>query len=139
MGNGVKERSHCPATLSGFQCPCFYIDCCFTHTVHATVFKLVCVPDTAPSQERSLINFILFTPCTVHNQFTTLRPTKCTVLYLSYLYYNITLNIPTCFDPQVIIIREPTKAILHKTKLATFVHRKYYVQESNGSNVDNCL
>ena len=36
--------------------------------------------------------------------------------------YNITLNIRTCFDPQGIIIRSQTKAVLHKTKLATFVH-----------------
>jgi hypothetical protein len=34
-----------------------------------------------------------------HDKFTTLRPTKCTALFLRYLYYNITLNIATCFDP----------------------------------------
>jgi hypothetical protein len=29
-----------------------------------------------------------------------IQPTKCTLLFLRYLYYNITLNIPTFFDPQ---------------------------------------
>jgi hypothetical protein len=33
------------------------------------------------------LNFILFIPCTVDNQFGTLRPTKCTILFLRYLYY----------------------------------------------------
>jgi hypothetical protein len=42
--------------------------------------------------------FIIFIPCTFGNQFTALRPTKCTILSLKYLFYNITLNIPTCFD-----------------------------------------
>jgi hypothetical protein len=35
-----------------------------------------------------------------------IKPTKCTKMVLRYLYYNITLNIPTCFDPQRTIIRE---------------------------------
>ena len=39
------------------------------------------------------------------DQFTTLRPTKCTILFVTCLYY-ITLNIPTCFDLQGIIIGE---------------------------------
>ena len=43
-------------------------------------------------------------------QFGTLRPTKGAILFLRYLYYNITLNIPTCFDPQGLIIREPNQS-----------------------------
>jgi hypothetical protein len=31
------------------------------------------------------------------------KPTKCTESFLRYLYYNITLNIPTCFSPHGII------------------------------------
>jgi hypothetical protein len=41
-------------------------------------------------------------------QFATLRPTKGKILFPIYenLYYKITLNIPTSFDPQGIIIRK---------------------------------
>jgi hypothetical protein len=35
----------------------------------------------------------------VHCQLTTLSPIKCTVLFPGILYYNITLNTATCFDP----------------------------------------
>jgi hypothetical protein len=35
----------------------------------------------------------------------------------------------TCFDPQGVIIREPTKPILQKTKFATFVHSRHGVKE----------
>jgi hypothetical protein len=44
------------------------------------------------------VSFILFVPCTVGNQLTTLSPTKRTVLFADILYYNISLNSPTCFD-----------------------------------------
>jgi hypothetical protein len=52
------------------------------------------------------------------------QATKLTIFFLKYLYYNMALNIPTCFDPQGIIIREQTKAILQKkeNKLATFIN-----------------
>lgn len=33
------------------------------------------------------------------------KPAKCTELFLRYLCYNITLNIPTRFSPQRTIIR----------------------------------
>jgi hypothetical protein len=52
----------------------------------------------------------LFMPCTVDNQFTTLRPTKCAVLFLRYLYYNITLNVPTCLHPQGIVAWESNQS-----------------------------
>jgi len=32
-----------------------------------------------------------------------IQPTKCAILFIRYLYYNITLNISTCFDLQGII------------------------------------
>jgi hypothetical protein len=38
--------------------------------------------------------------------FRNTQPTKCTVLFLRQFHYNITPKIPTCFDPQWIIIRE---------------------------------
>ena len=47
--------------------------------------------------------------CELHPHLETVRtapPTKCTVLFLGYLCYSITLNVHTCFDPQGIIIRE---------------------------------
>ena len=41
------------------------------------------------------------------------KSTKCTVMFLRYLHYSITLNILTRFDPQGTIIRE-----LNKTNMA---------------------
>jgi len=35
------------------------------------------------------------------------KPTKRTFSFLRYLHYNITLDIPTCFDPQRTFIRRP--------------------------------
>jgi hypothetical protein len=63
-----------------------------------------------------------------NSQFATLRPTKCTLLFFRYLYYNVSYNIPTCFNNHGFITEEPTKAILHKTKLATFVHIRHGVK-----------
>jgi hypothetical protein len=40
------------------------------------------------------------------NQFTTLNQQNAQ-LFLRYVYYNITLSIPTYFDPQGTNIREP--------------------------------
>jgi len=48
--------------------------------------------------------------------------TKFAVLFLRYLCYNITLNIPTCFNSLGIIIREPNQGNTDETKLATFIH-----------------
>jgi hypothetical protein len=53
--------------------------------------------------------FIVFVPCTVDNQFRTLSPKKRTVLSLDILYYDITLDIATCFDTQWTIIRGPNQ------------------------------
>jgi len=38
------------------------------------------------------------------------QPIKCTVFFLGYLCYSITLNIPAYFDPQEITIRELNKS-----------------------------
>jgi len=38
------------------------------------------------------------------------QSTKFPDLFLRYLYYNITLNIPTCFGPQGTIMREPNQS-----------------------------
>ena len=47
--------------------------------------------------------------------------TKCTNLFLRYLYYNITINTPICFRPQGTIIRQSNQRNKHKTKLVSFV------------------
>ena len=39
-----------------------------------------------------------------------------------HLYYNITLNISTCFDPQVTILRELNQNKKHEKNLVTFIH-----------------
>jgi len=39
-----------------------------------------------------------------------------------YLYYNITLDIPTCFGPQRTFIRDKMKVIQHTNKSVTFVY-----------------
>jgi hypothetical protein len=48
------------------------------------------------------------------HQFTTpmhdIKPTKHTNLFLTHLYYNITMNIPTCFGPHDIMIRESNQS-----------------------------
>jgi len=47
---------------------------------------------------------IYIIPCIVNNQFKTLNEKYYKILFLRYLYYNITLDIPTAFDSQGIII-----------------------------------
>jgi hypothetical protein len=37
------------------------------------------------------------------DELTTLSPTKCTILFPDILYYNTTLNTPTCFDPSTFL------------------------------------
>ena len=64
------------------------------------------------------------------------KSTKCTKLFLIYLYNNITLNIATCFGPQGTNIRGQTKVIPHKTKLAPFVHSWRGMEASNNWSVD---
>ena len=58
-----------------------------------------------------LWNWIWF-PLLIHDT----ESTKCTKLFLRYMYCIVTQIIPTCFDSQ------GTKAIPHKTKLATFIN-----------------
>jgi hypothetical protein len=41
--------------------------------------------------------------------------------------------------PQGIICGEPTKAVLHKTKLAPVAHSRHDVKESNNYQLDNSL
>jgi hypothetical protein len=48
--------------------------------------------------------------CIVHPSIASQHSTtKCKVLFLRCLCWNISLNIPTCFDPQGIITREPNQ------------------------------
>jgi hypothetical protein len=55
-------------------------------------------------------DLILFILCIVDIQLTTLRPTKCTILFPDILYYNIAWNTATCFDSKGIIIRESNQS-----------------------------
>ena len=64
------------------------------------------------------------------------KPTKCTVLFLRYLYYNITLNIATCFGSQGIICANFQIKYLgcfqdteyqDPAHLCTTVHRNVYI------------
>ena len=48
---------------------------------------------------------------------------KCTILFLKYLYYTFTLNFPTCFGPQWIIIRESNQSNTAK-KRNTNIHEQ---------------
>jgi hypothetical protein len=38
------------------------------------------------------------------------RINKMQIFFLRYSHYNITLNIPACFDPQGIIVSEPNQS-----------------------------
>jgi penicillin V acylase-like amidase (Ntn superfamily) len=59
------------------------------------------------------ILFILFI---IVDRFTTLDQQNAKKLFLRYLYYNITLNIPTCFGPHETVIRNSNKVMQHETK-----------------------
>ena len=54
---------------------------------------------TDKENDRILFFFIMFILCIFDDELTTLISTKCTILSPGILYYNITLNNPTCFDP----------------------------------------
>ena len=49
-------------------------------------------------------------------------------MFLTYLYYNITLHIPTYFGPQWTFIRDSNKVIEHKTKLLIAFIVYYFVR-----------
>jgi hypothetical protein len=69
----------------------------FVFSLHHVVCALQSV--TSHNVTSSNTNFTLFTPCIVDYQITTLGPTKCTIFFPDILYYNVTLNTATCFDP----------------------------------------
>jgi len=58
-------------------------------------------------------NFMLFVPCVIHIYNS--KQTKRTMFFLRYLYYIITLNIPTCFTPQGITSKKKYPMVLRKT------------------------
>jgi len=64
------------------------------------------VQDAAQNNDKDVIS--LYIPHSVHylQQIHDTKPTKCTDLFLRYLYHNITLDIRTCFGLQWTIIRE---------------------------------
>jgi hypothetical protein len=64
--------------------------------------------------------------CRPYSQQSDQRNVHC----LLDIYVIISQTVPTCFDAQGIIIREPIKAVLHKAKLATFVHSRHDVKVS---------
>ena len=59
---------------------------------------------------KPIVYTIYFMPRTVDCNVATLKSTKCSISFLRYLYYDITLNIPTRFDPRHIIIRESNQS-----------------------------
>jgi len=60
--------------------------------------------------------FIFFVHCP--QPILNIQPQQRTILFFIYLYYNITLNIPTCFDPQVVIFRKTNKSNMVKNKIS---------------------
>ena len=52
----------------------------------------------------------------IHNN----KPTKYTKLFLRYLYFNIALNIATCFDPQRTNIRESNQSTAAHKQISNF-------------------
>ena len=50
------------------------------------------------------------------------QPTKCAIFFLRYIQYNVTLNVPTSFDPQVSSSKNTNNGISYKTKLATYTN-----------------
>ena len=75
-----------------------------------------CIVDIRNTQPtKCTILFILYTVDIRNTQ-----PTKYTLLFLRYLYYNITLNVPTCFEPQRIIIREPNQSNTTQNQISHF-------------------
>jgi hypothetical protein len=55
-------------------------------------------------------------------QFTTPSPTKCTILFLRYLYYSIALTFIHVLIPKGSSSGNKIKATQHKNKLATFAY-----------------
>jgi hypothetical protein len=65
---------------------------------------------------------MLYIPCIIGNYIKTQNQQNAQICSLDI--YNITLNIPTRFGLQGVIIRESNQVMPHKTKLATLVHRR---------------
>jgi hypothetical protein len=67
------------------------------------------------------------------------KPTKCTKLFLRYLYYNNTLNIDTCYDPLGSIIRESNHLCFMSSKNAAAGYGSDFIVRQNTSGVDYCF
>jgi len=49
-----------------------------------------------------------------------IKPTKYTKLFLRYLYYNVTLNITTCFGPKGTVSRESNQSNAAQDQISHF-------------------
>ena len=76
----------------------------FTHIYHLSHESLCTFPLILP---HFIILIILYCPLITNSQHQTKKSEN---LFLRSLYYNITLNIPTCFGPQQTIIRESNQS-----------------------------
>jgi len=92
---------------------------CTLITASSALFQYMCV---LCSSQRFWPSVLAIIRSLTYQNIHDAKPTKFTNLFHRYLYCIFTLNSPTCFDLQGIIIREKDKVIQHKTKLVTFVH-----------------
>jgi hypothetical protein len=63
---------------------------------------------------------IFFIPPIINNIFRIINQRKAESFLFRYLYYNITLNISTCFGPQGTIFTESNQTNKHETKSSHF-------------------
>jgi len=78
------------------------------HTIFEKLKVYVDGVHVVKEKETFFRNFVLFIPCIIDNEFTTLSQHNAQNCFL--FTYNRTLNVPTCFDPQVIYIRGSNKS-----------------------------
>jgi hypothetical protein len=77
--------------------------------------------------------------CSVDNQFTTLDQQNTQYCSLDILYYIITLNIPTWFDPQGLIISESNESNTIQKQTSNLCIQQKEVKELNSQNVGTYL
>ena len=67
------------------------------------------------------------------------KRTESTDLFLRYLYYNITLNIHTCYGPCVSIFRESNHVCFMSSKNAATGYGSDFIVRQNTSGVNCCF
>jgi hypothetical protein len=63
----------------------------------------------------------------IHVVFIQNKLTKYTNLFLRYLHYNITVDIPTCFGPQRTFIREENESYTTHNEISHFCIQLHYI------------